>query len=68
MCVKSVQKNNKKWDKWSWIFFYPIAFKDFIERKLLQNHMGGTSQEGKRPKNWEFYPLRIGFSWPLIYF
>ena len=25
-------------------------------------YMGGTSQEGKRPKNWEFYPLRIGFS------
>ena len=31
-------------------------------------YMGGTSQEGKRSKNWEFYPLRIGFSWPLIYF
>ena len=25
-------------------------------------HMGGTSQEGKRPKKWEFYTLRIGFS------
>ena len=25
-------------------------------------YMGGTSQEGKRPKNWEFYPLHIGFS------
>ena len=30
--------------------------------------MGGTSQEGKRPKDWEFYPLRIGFSRQLIYF
>ena len=25
-------------------------------------YMGGTSQEGERPKNWEFYPLHIGFS------
>ena len=32
------------------------------------SYMGGTRQEGKRPKKWEFYPLCIGFSWPLIYF
>ena len=25
-------------------------------------YVGGTSQEGIKPKNWEFYPLRIGFS------
>ena len=32
---------------------------------LIIGHMGGTRQEGKRPKNWEFYPLHIGFSWPF---
>jgi hypothetical protein len=25
-------------------------------------YMGGTRQEGKIPKNWDFYPLHIGFS------
>ena len=33
-----------------------------LPHKGLNQYMGGISQEGKRPTNWEFYSLRIGFS------
>ena len=30
-------------------------------------HMGGNSQGVKRLKKWDYYPLCIRFSWPLIF-
>ena len=43
----------------------PQTTKIPTEERLSNNilhYMCGTSQEEKRPKNWDFYPLRFGFS------
>ena len=42
----------------------PLLLCDYncVAKSLKIKYVGGTSQERKSPKNWEFYPLRIGFS------
>ena len=42
-------------------FLYENIYESYILMYRYE-YMGGIRQEGKRPKNCEFYSLRIGFS------
>ena len=61
-------EEEKNWENHKQTQYLVMKLLLYTFSELTGRHMGGTRQEGKRPKNWEFYPLRIGFSGQPIYF
>ena len=55
------------YDTFLWTIFADTFCGHFLWTLLWNIYMGGISQDIKRLKIWDFYPLFFGFSWPFTF-